>query len=752
MKLKTTKLLSLIFFIAFTAISCNSGKQKVTGSLQVIPLPNNINLQNDSLDISSGFTLVSQSVSEESENNLKNYLSTTSLPLSSNGVNLQLQIIENKDSVLSDEGYKLNVNKKGVAIYATTETGLFYGLQTVIQLSHNQTKIPFLEITDNPRFAYRGLHIDVSRHFFPIDFLKKQIDIMAQLKFNRFHWHFTDGPGWRIEIKKYPELTNIAAWRTHPLWKDWWESGRKYVSAETAGAYGGFYTQEEARELVRYAAERHIVIIPEIEMPGHSEEVLAMYPQLSCTEKPYTSSEFCIGNDETFEFLENVLTEIIDIFPSEYIHIGGDEAEQKHWKECVKCQARIKEEGLKNESELQSYLIRRIEKFLHSKDRKLIGWDEILDGGLDKSAVVMAWRNVNIGIDAVQNGYKVIMTPAEFCYLDSYQGIPDTQPEAIGGFLPIEKVYSFNPAPDSLSENVAKQIWGVQANAWAEYIPTEQHMEYMLYPRALAMAEVAWTQPEKKSWDDFKSRVNYAIPILQSKGYNPYTLSKEPFIALENDSVNKAIEVTLTSELTPIEIRYTTDGNEPSAQSPLYSEPLMIRDSAMVKAKLFRNGEAVGNSINHRIDYHHGIGKKVIYNTPYSKYYPASGETTLIDGIPGGLSHGDGLWQGFMLPEIDIVIDLQEVIPIKSINVRFLQNANSWIWFPKTIVYSVSEDGETYNEVNNISGDFAEKDEKGTLFHSFAWSGAENARFVRLHAVSNGIKGGWMFLDEITVW
>lgn len=740
--------------LLFTLISCNVGKYKQSSddSLQLIPKPNSVKVYADSLDITSGLTISAKGVSDEQLQHLKNYLRTTALPLSDNGVKLELLLSSKSDTLSLDEGYEMKVDKNSIIISVSSEVGLFYGLQTLIQLTENGTKIPLLEISDAPRFLYRGLHLDVSRHFLSLDFLKKQIDMMAYFKLNHFHWHLTDGPGWRLEIKKYPELTNIAAWRTHELWIDWWAtSPRKYVQEGTLGAYGGYYTQDEARELVRYAAERHITIIPEIEMPGHSEEVLAVYPQLACTEKPYTSSEFCIGNDETFEFLENVLSEVVDIFPSKYIHIGGDEADKKHWKECPKCQARIKDEGLKDEAELQSYLVRRIEKFLHSKDRILVGWDEILEGGLDKSAVVMAWRGEKIGIDAVRDGHNVIMSPDEFCYFDSYQGMPDTQPEAIGGFLPIEKVYSYNPVPDTLNADEMKRVLGVQANLWAEYIPSEKHMEYMMYPRLLALAEVAWTQPENKSWNEFKVRVNKAIPALQRKGYNTYTLSKEPFVTLKKDTENKAITVELTSELFPVDIFYTTDGSNPNTNSHLYSAPVLVKDSAILKAQLYRNGVALGDIVQRRIDYHKAIDKKVIYNTPFSQYYPAGGETALIDGLPGGLSHGDGLWQGFMLPELDIVIDLQEETSIQSVRTRFLQNANAWIWLPAKVTFLASIDGKEFHELTTLTTSIS-KDEPGTLFQPFSWSGAQNARYIRLKATSNGTKGGWMFLDEIIVW
>lgn len=743
-RLSTFFLLGTIFL---AIVSCNSrASVQSEDSLQLIPKPNSVEVYADSLDIQSGFTFATNAFEDETVQNLKNYFAATDLPLSENGVKVEFRLIED-----ADEGYELKVDKNGVVVSSSGETGLFYGLQTLLQLSENNTKIPYLKITDSPRFAYRGLHLDVSRHFFSLDFLKKQIDMMARLKLNRFHWHLTDGPGWRLEIKKYPELTGIAAWRMEPLWKDWWNSGRKYVPEGTPGAYGGYYTQDEARELVRYAAERHITVIPEIEMPGHSEEVLAVYPHLACTEKPYTSSEFCIGNEETFEFLENVLSEVIDIFPSEYIHIGGDEASKEHWKVCPKCQARIKQEGLKNEAELQSYLIRRVEKFLHSKGRKLIGWDEILEGGLDKSAVVMAWRGEKIGIDAVRDGHKVIMTPGEYCYFDSYQGTPDKLPEAIGGFLPIGKVYSYNPVPDSLTADETRRVWGVQANLWAEYIATEAHMEFMIYPRLLALAEVAWTQPENKSWENFRKRVNNAIPVLQAQGYNTYTLSKEPFITLHEDTANNAILVDLTSELYPVEIRYTTDDSQPDSDATLYEQPISVTDSALLRAQLFQQGKAIGDVVGRRIDYHKAIGAPVNYVTPFSQYYPAGGEKALVNGLPGGLSHGDGFWQGFNLPEMELIIDLGKEENISNIRMNFLQNGNAWIWFPKQVTFEASEDGANFTQISTIENTIS-KDEEGTLFQTFEWKGSGVARYIRVKAVSNGNRGGWLFTDEIVVW
>ena len=431
----------------------------------------------------------------------------------------------------SPESYTLSVTSQRIEIRATSGAGLFYGMQTLLQLmqpaSTGSYSVPSVEIEDTPRFAYRGLMLDVSRHFSTKEFIKKQIDALAYYKINRLHLHLTDAAGWRLEIKKYPLLTDFAAWRTDPTWKKWWNGGRKYLRYDEPGASGGYYTQDDIREILEYARQHYITVIPEIEMPSHSEEVLAAYPQLSCSGEPYKNSDFCVGNEETFTFLENVLTEVMELFPSEYIHVGGDEAGKSAWKTCPKCQKRMKDEHLANVDELQSYLIHRIEKFLNNHGRRLLGWDEILQGGIAPNATVMSWRGEEGGIAAVTSGHHAIMTPGAYCYLDSYQDAPYSQPEAIGGYLPLKKVYAYDPVPASLTAEQAKLVYGVQGNLWVEYIPTPEHVEYMIYPRMLALAEVAWSAPERKSWPDFHTRALSAVADLQKKGYHPFDLSKE---------------------------------------------------------------------------------------------------------------------------------------------------------------------------------------------------------------------------------
>ena len=590
----------------------------------------------------------------------------------------------------SPESYTLSVTPQQILIRATSGAGLFYGMQTLLQLAQpsgaGSYSIASVEIEDTPRFAYRGLMLDVSRHFSTKEFIKKQIDALAYYKINRLHLHLTDAAGWRLEIKKYPLLTEFAAWRTDPTWKQWWNGGRKYVRFDAPGAYGGYYTQDDIREILEYARQHYITVIPEIEMPSHSEEVLAAYPQLSCSGEPYKNSDFCVGNEETFTFLENVLTEVMELFPSEYIHIGGDEAGKSAWKTCPKCQKRMKDEHLANVDELQSYLIHRIEKFLNNHGRHLLGWDEILQGGIAPNATVMSWRGEEGGIAAVTSGHRAIMTPGAYCYLDSYQDAPYSQPEAIGGYLPLKKVYSYNPVPASLTAEQAKLVYGVQGNLWVEYIPTPEHVEYMIYPRILALAETAWSAPERKSWPDFHTRALSAVADLQAKGYHPFDLKKEI-------------------------------GSRPESLQPVS---------------------------------HLALGKKVIYNSPYSSHYPAQGNTALTDGIRGDWTYGDGSWQGFISDNrLDVTIDMEKETSIHSVTAAFMQVVGAEVFLPETVVISISDDGTHFTELRKQH--FEVSKETPIRFTDISWQGEAKGRYVRYQAQAGSEFGGWIFTDEIIV-
>lgn len=497
----------------------------------------------------------------------------------------QVKILHNAKDI-RPEGYRMTISRKGVKVEAADEAGAFYAMQSLDQMTAGGSisELACCEINDYPRFPYRGLHFDVSRHFRSIDFLKKQIDAMAHFKMNKMHIHLTDAAGWRMQIDAFPRLTGFAAWRPEKKWKDWWFGDRLYSEAGTPGAYGGFYTKDELMDLVEYAAARHIDIIPEIEMPGHSEEVLAAYPELSCSGEPYSGSDFCIGKDRTVEFLEKVLDEVMEVFPYEYIHIGGDEASKKNWKECPDCQHRMAEEGLKDVDELQSWLIKRIERYVISKGRKIIGWDEILEGGVSPTATVMSWRGTEGGIRAMGYGNDIIMTPGKYCYLDHAQDAPFREPESIGGYLPLELAYSYEPVEESMPADGLHHLKGVQANLWSEYITEDSHAEYMYWPRAAAIAETGWSPQGSKDYAGFRERMVRETELLKARGYNPFDISRE------------------------------------------YGE-------RKASAKLVE---------------HKAIGASVTYHKPYSNAYTGEGDGTLTDGKAGGWAYGDGRWLGFI--------------------------------------------------------------------------------------------------------
>lgn len=457
-----------------------------------------------------------------------------------------IRLIVDKKLKLPSEGYVLDVNSNFISIKSTTSRGLFYGIQTLLQIipfefttdlndasfangTPSNMTIPdgikslivkSCSITDYPRFSYRGMHLDVCRHIFPVGQIKQFLDIMAFYKMNNFHWHLTDDQGWRLEIKKYPLLTEKGAWRKSTT------TGRN--EGQDSIPYGGFYTQEQAAEIVAYAAERYINVIPEIEMPGHATAALAAYPEISCTGGPFDTwtfwgvndEIFCAGKEQTFTFIEGVLDEVVTIFPSKYIHIGGDEAPKTRWNTCPDCQKRIEQEKLANAEELQSYFVQRAQKYLEKYDRQIIGWDEILEGGLAKGATVMSWRGIEGGIEAASMKHHVIMSPVNPCYLDYYQGDPATEPFAIGGYNTLEKVYSFEPVPANLKRKNQKFILGAQGNLWTEYISTSEHLEYMAYPRAIALAEVNWSQVENRDYNSFLHRLKKHYLRFDKLGIN----------------------------------------------------------------------------------------------------------------------------------------------------------------------------------------------------------------------------------------
>jgi hexosaminidase len=519
----------------------------------------------------------------------------------------------------SSGAYQLEVGQNNMAIRAKEQRGVFYGMQSLLQLlpvgKTAALKVPSVKIKDAPQLQYRGIMLDVSRHFFPVSFVKKYIDYAAFHKLNYFHWHLTEDQGWRIEIKRYPKLTSIGAYRNGTIIDHYPGTGNDNQR------YGGFYTQEEIKDIVRYAARRYVTVVPEIEMPGHSSAAIAAYPSLSCfptepTQIPKTTPAtggyqgikkvqetwgvfndvYCAGNDSTFVFLQNVLDEVLALFPSRYIHIGGDECPKANWKRCPKCQKRISELGLKDEHELQSFFVQRMEKYLNSKGRTIIGWDEILEGGLAPNAVVMSWRGEKGGIEAAKLKHDVIMTPNGYLYFDHYQGKPSEEPLAIGGYTPLSKVYAYHPIPKELTAEEAKYIKGIQANLWTEYVPTTSQAEYMIMPRMAALSEVAWSAPSRRNWEDFSRRMKKQYLRYDAMQIN-YAKSAD---YVRQTALIEAVEskatITFAIDSYAPQIYYTLDGSEPSVNATLYTKPIVIRKSAVVKAASFKEGKQVGKT------------------------------------------------------------------------------------------------------------------------------------------------------------
>ncbi|WP_096431217.1 family 20 glycosylhydrolase [Labilibaculum antarcticum] len=581
---------SLLFLLLISAQVMNpfNSDAQTSNSIGIIPKPSRIITTKGSLLLKEDVKIFfSEGI--EDEKVLLSYLSDQINQLT--GVRIPKKITRklpasNKiifkkvnDENWGEEEYSLIVDVTGVLIEANSGKGFFYGIQSLLQLVslNAELKIPYVKILDEPRYSYRGMHLDVCRHFFSVDFIKKYIDLMAMYKMNTFHWHLTEDQGWRIEIKKYPKLTEIGAWRIE---KD-------------GSRYGGFYTQDQIKEIVKYAADRFITVIPEIELPGHSVAALSAYPYLACTEGLFNVENewgvfddvYCAGKETTFEFLQNVLLEVIDLFPSEYIHIGGDECPKSNWASCPLCQKRIKEEGLKDEHELQSYFIQRIEKFLISKNRKIIGWDEILEGGLAPEATVMSWRGTEGGIQAAKQQHDVIMTPGSHCYFDHYQDENYIEPTAIGGFSPLKKVYEFEPTPSELNEDEAKYILGAQANVWTEYMHTSDRVEYMVAPRICALAEVVWSAKDQRNWADFQLRMNHHYELLHKKEINSFI--QAPHGGVNRNFFFDRMKLPLEVKLQNTEIRYTLDGSKPDVNSKIYTEPLVLKNTTSIKTQTF---------------------------------------------------------------------------------------------------------------------------------------------------------------------
>jgi hexosaminidase len=753
----------------------------------ILPKPNKLNL------LSGSFTLSNQVKIYVADNSFRkvalqlvNKLKAadgTSLNIINNIPNRQIKngilFIKTNDESLNTEGYRLTVTNDQMTIIANTAQGSFYALQSLFQLMPNEIftpnplkrkmnwHIPAVDIEDKPRFGYRGLHLDVSRHFQPVSFIKRYIDILSMNKMNTFHWHLTDDQGWRIEVKKYPKLTEIGSKRKETLVGHYSSMPPKYDGLP----HGGFYTQAQIKEVVAYAQERFITIIPEIEMPGHALAALTAYPELSCdplkkydvkTNWGVSDDVFC-PTEKTFTFLEDVLTEVMELFPSKLIHIGGDECPKVAWKSSEFCQDLIKKEGLKDEHGLQSYFIMRIEKFLNSKGRSIIGWDEILEGGLAPNATVMSWRGTEGGIAAAKENHNVIMTPGSHCYLDTYQADPDTEPLAIGGFLTLEKVYSYEPIPAGLTDEQGKRILGVQGNVWTEYIKTPSQVEYMAFPRAIALAEVGWSAKNDRDYSDFVARLQVHFKRLDIMKVNVAKRVLDVAMTLKKSTPTPSIAGVATVSLSSLSengvVQYTTDDTEPKSTSPIYTKPFVLKSTATIKATVFLNGLPLSKSTKQTFYLSDALGMKYSYTAKPNNTYD-SGENGLTNGIRGN-TKSYAQWVGFNGTDMEVVFDFENPASFRNVSATFLNRPDAWVFLPDYVILSASNDGTEWQDINR--SDFAHSrngeryiQEAKLPFSEFTTPKRYLKVFVKNIGkcpkghVGEG-KAAWLFVDEIIV-
>ncbi len=770
---------TILFLLSFMTISCFGFASVPKANYQVVPLPQSIsNTAGGDFMLNSKTVIVytkGNTAQKQTAEFLAEYikfgtgldLKITDKKTAANAIILKS---DNKDE--KPESYTLTVNNKLITIEGADEAGLFYGVQTLRKSIPDNAQgtsvaFPAVEIKDYPRFGYRGMMLDVGRHMFPVEFIKKYIDILALHNINRFHWHLTEDQGWRIEIKKYPELTKVGAYREQTV------IGRN--TGEYDGKpYGGYYTQEEVKEIVAYAQKRFITIIPEIDLPGHMLAALTTYPNLGCTGGPYKVSQswgvfddvLCAGNEEIYTFLEGVFTELIELFPSEYIHVGGDECPKTQWKKCPKCQAKITELGLTDdaehskESKLQSYVISRIEKFLNGKGRQIIGWDEILEGGLAPNATVMSWRGIEGGIAAAKDHHDVIMTPTSHMYFDYHQTRDvENEPLGIGGYVPVEKVYSFEPVPAGLTVEEQKYIIGAQANLWTEYIPTSDHVEYMIMPRIAALSEVQWTMPEKKDYNLFLHRLENLMKLYKKSGYNYATHIADISPKVEADINKKAVVVTLsTYDNAPI--YYTLDGSTPSENSTKYTQPVEIKATAKIRAVAIRENNK-SREYRNQFDFNKATLKKVVLISTPHKSYTANGGTTLVNGTRGGNSHTNGEWLGYVGKDFEAIVDMETSTDISQVSIGTFMGISAWIFGVTEYTVSVSNDGTDYKQVFSqqypVRGENDPRDITVDVKSEFP---TEKARYVKITAKPTNSMPDWhggkgkrafLFIDEIII-
>ena len=772
-----SKLHLLGWSLAGLLMTACSNQPTTVANYEVVPMPLEISTaQQASFLLKNGVTVYYTAGNEKMKRNaefLASYIKEQT------GIELQVQEGEGGKGAIvlqlglandNPEAYQLKVDANQVVINSPSEAGVFYGIQTLRKAvdvaEGSNVELPAVEINDQPRFGYRGMMLDVGRHFFSMDEIKTYIDMMALHNINRFHWHLSEDQGWRIEIKKYPKLTEIGSMR------------KETVIGHNTGKYdgkpyGGFYTQEQAKEIVAYAAERYITVIPEIDLPGHMQAALAAYPELGCTGGPYevwtqwgvSDNVLCAGNDQTIQFIKDVLAEIVEIFPSEYIHVGGDECPKEKWKTCPKCQARIKALGLKSdtkhtkEERLQSYVIHEAEEFLNSKGRKMIGWDETLEGGLAPNATVMSWRGEAGGIEAAKQHHDVVMTPNTYLYFDYYQSKDtETEPMAIGGYLPMERVYSYEPMPKALSPEEQKYIVGVQANLWTEYIPDFKQVQYMVLPRMAALSESQWCAPEKKNYEAFLQRVSRLVNIYAKNGWNYATHIFDVMLDLKPNTETGTLDaVARTIDNAPI--YYTLDGSEPTTASEKYTDVIKIDKPCTLRTVAIRPSGS-SKITKDEISFSKSSMKPITMLQPINKQYEFTGATVLVDGMTGNMNYKTGRWIAFYTNDLEAVIDLKEATEISSMTLHTCVEKGDWIFDTRGITVSVSDDNQTFKEVASEAYPAMKESDPNQIYTHELKFDPVKTRYVKVKALSeqsipswHGGKGnpGFLFVDEIVL-
>lgn len=712
------------FLLPLITLSWLSCSQQPTGlpNLHLIPLPQEIHFEKNSDRIElSAIAIQSDTLLAEIAHQFSFFLKdyTSIIPNEHSKVTLHLNL--DSSNYRHPEEYQLQVLKEQIRITAGNPIGINRGiasLQQLILLNEEKGKfwLPEITVNDFATFQHRGLLLDCSRHFYQVEVVKKYIDLLAFYKMNTFHWHLTEDQGWRIQIDKYPRLAEIAAYRTE----------------QDGSRYGGFYTKDEIRDVVEYASKRGVTIIPEIEMPGHSQAALAAYPQLSCIGSSMEVANdwgvfkeiYCAGNDSTFIFLEDVLTEVMELFPSRKIHIGGDEAPKIRWEKCPKCQRRIKEEGLSNEHELQSYFIQQIQEFLLANGRELIGWDEILEGGLAKGATVQSWRGMEGGIEAVKHGNEAIMSPTSHAYFDYDLDAID-----------LKQVYSFNPIPPGLSVEQAQLIIGGECNMWTERVPNEINLDSKVFPRIMAMAEVLWSDSINRDFTEFQERIRDHYQILE-KFDIAYGRESIPFTHIMEVS-NGKVFLSLAPYSEDIELNYSYHCAKCTLNKKTYQYPIEINTAGQIKIQPIRNSKNYGDEITIPVTSHLGIGSETNYENEYSQWYTAGGDKGLTDGKLGTLNFRDGAWQGFWGEDVVCTLELDTPTEINSISANFYQYSNSWIFIPTLLEVQLSTDGNEWLSIGAQKGSTS-PEQRGKTIETIEVKcrEAQDAKFVRFTAQS----------------